>query len=194
MSPRPRLPHRRASPHPWAPLTDAEWDRLAPLVSPADARRGGRPTDRRRTWDAIFWIACSTKPWRELPAHLGKPDTASRALRRAGQAGIFPTLLLLVSDDRDIGGWEALRWRLCRAVRRIAKLLPLAVTMMANRLGLRDALPCAPHHLPWPGLSENIRGLAPLLRNAVLFPIVAAELRLLHRLHAGRFGAWRRTE
>jgi transposase len=188
-----RLPHRRAAPHAWSPLTDAEWARLEPLVTPRNAQNG-RPTDRSRLWDAIFWIACSRKPWRELPEHLGKPDTAHRALRRAGHAGIFPMLLLLVSDDRDIGGWEALRWRICRTVRRIAKLLPLAVTLMANRLGLRDALPCPPEKLPWPALSENIRRIAPLLPYDKLFPVVAAELRLLHRLLAGDFRAWRRTE
>ncbi|WP_240791020.1 hypothetical protein [Roseomonas sp. AR75] len=103
-------------------------------------------------------------------------------------------LLLLVSDDRDLGGWEALRWRICRAVRRIAKLLPLAVTLMANRLGLRDALPCPPEKLPWPALSENIRRIAPLIQSPTLFATVAAELRLLHRLLAGDFRAWRRFE
>jgi transposase len=189
---RPRLPYRRAAPHAWSSLTDAEWACLEPLVAPRNPRTG-RPTDRRRVWDAIFWVACSNRPWRELPAHLGKPDTAHRALRRAGQAGIFPILLLKISDDRDIGGWEALRWRICRAVRRIAKVIPLAVTLMANRLGLVDALPCAPQHLPWPGLSENIKRLAPLLRESALFPLVAAELRLLHRLAAGNPRAWRRT-
>jgi hypothetical protein len=102
-------------------------------------------------------------------------------------------LLLLVSDDRDLGGWEALRWRICRAARRIARILPLAVTLMANRLGLADALPCAPHHLPWPALSENIRRLAPLLQESAVFPVVAAELRLLHRLLGGKLRAWRCT-
>jgi transposase len=193
MSLHPRLPHRRAAPHAWSPLTDAEWARLEPFVTPKNAQNG-RPTDRRRVWDAIFWVACSNRPWRELPAHLGKPDTASRALRRAGHAGFFPMLLLLVSDDKEFGGWEALRWRLCRAVRRIAKILPLAVTLMANRLGLRDALPCAPHLLPWPALSENIRRLAPLLQYDRLLPVVSAELRLLHRLLPGDFRRWRRTE
>jgi transposase len=187
---RPRLPYRHAAPHAWSPMTDEEWARLEPVVTPANP---GRPADRRRIWDAIFWIACSTRPWRDLPAHLGRPDTASRALRRAGQAGIFPILLLRISDDRDLGGWETLRWRVCRAVRRIARIIPLAVTLMANRLGLVDALPCAPHQLPCPALSENIKRMAPLLQEPAIFPLVAAQLRTLHRLAAGNPRAWRRT-
>jgi hypothetical protein len=42
-------------------------------------------------------------------------------------------------------------------------------------------------------LSENIRRLAPLLRDSPIFPLIAAQLRTLHRLAGGNLRQWRRT-
>lgn len=48
-------------------LTDAEWDRLAPLVPPASP--GGRPrkTDMRSAMNAIVYLLRTGCPWRYLP-------------------------------------------------------------------------------------------------------------------------------
>lgn len=87
---------RPTPPTPWQPLTDSEWAALLPLLRPG-APLGRPPANLRRTWDAIFWVACSKTPWHHLPAHLGRPDTAHRALRRAARAGLLDRLLIAVS-------------------------------------------------------------------------------------------------
>lgn len=48
-------------------LTDAEWDRLAPLIPPAAP--GGRPrkTDMRSALNAILYLLRTGCPWRYLP-------------------------------------------------------------------------------------------------------------------------------
>jgi putative transposase len=48
-------------------LTDAEWDRLGPLIP--DAKPGGRPrkTDMRAAMNAIFYLLRTGCPWRYLP-------------------------------------------------------------------------------------------------------------------------------
>src|ERR1700690_3014468 len=48
-------------------LTDAQWERLEPLI-PA-AKSGGRPrkTDRRAAMNAIFYLVRTGCPWRYLP-------------------------------------------------------------------------------------------------------------------------------
>lgn len=48
-------------------LTDAEWDRLGPLVP--DPKPGGRPrkTDMRAAMNAIFYLLRTGCPWRYLP-------------------------------------------------------------------------------------------------------------------------------
>src|SRR5687768_10308630 len=98
MHPFPAYPLRSTPRHPWAPMTDAEWERLAPLVIEWRERRRGRPpSDPRRLWDAIFWVGCSGGPWKDLPPDLGRADTAHRALRRHLRSGLLQRLLLAIS-------------------------------------------------------------------------------------------------
>ena len=51
-------------------LTDAQWEKIAPLL-PNDRRRprGGRPpwTDNRRVLEGILWILRSGARWQDLP-------------------------------------------------------------------------------------------------------------------------------
>ncbi|MFG5720561.1 transposase, partial [Streptomyces murinus] len=47
-------------------ITDAMWDRIAPLM-PADPVRGRRWADHRRTLEAIAWKYRTNSPWRDLP-------------------------------------------------------------------------------------------------------------------------------
>lgn len=193
MHPPLRLPHRRAAPHPWRPMTDAEWAWLEPALN---HRRGaGRPPrDLRATWDAIFWVACSRAAWDRLPAGLGRHDSAHRALRRAAASGLLGRLLIGVSDYPVLGGFEALRWRICRAARRVARLLTMAQLLMVERLGLRDALPADPAHLPRPDLSETLRAHAALIRFPVVWPTLISYLRGLHARIGGRPALWRLTD
>jgi hypothetical protein len=170
-------------------MTDAEWAVLAPVVT----HWTGRPTDNRRLWDAIFWVACSKGPWRELPEALGRADTAHRALRRAARSGTLGRLLLLVSDH-PAGRALSLRWRVARAARRVARLLDMRHLLLALRLGLRDALPAAPADLPKPhlaaGFTARLGALLPVAQRVPrLFGALRAELRHI----AGRRRAWRLT-
>jgi transposase len=190
-TPPPRFPLRSATPHPWAPLTDAEWSRLEPLLRRAS--RGRPPANLRRTWDAIFWVACSRTPWRLLPPELGRADTAHRALRRFARAGFLLRLLIEVTDHPHGGPWEAMRWRICRACRRVSKLVPLGLVLLAERLGLRDALPCEPHQLPQPRLSEIAIPAFRLLRWMHRLPPLVPWLRTLLRTMRGEPRAWRLT-
>ncbi|MFM2147887.1 MAG: hypothetical protein RLZZ187_193 [Pseudomonadota bacterium] len=187
---------RRYARHPWAPMTDAEWALIEPLVTPILAPRRGRPAENpRRSWDAIFWVACSSGPWRSLPEHLGKPDTAHRTLRRAARAGVLGRLLLGLSDRPEIRRvLDPLGWRIARAWRRATRLLNIGQLLFAKHLGLLDALPCPPDRLPRPFLSETVLERARIL---VRWPGNRALLRHcldLHRLMAGDRRCWRLTD
>lgn len=174
-----------------SPLTDAEYAFLAPHLS---ARRGRPPANHRRTLDAILWIAATRLPWRALPERFGRADTAHRALRRWARSGQLEAALLAAHAARhDVPAAASLLDRLCRAVRRMAKILPLATLLLARRLGLLAALPCAPRHLPDPHLSEIARAAAlsalehPLAHPPELFGTLAN----LFRHAAGRLRLWR---
>ena len=84
-----------------------------------------------------------------------------------------------------------LRYRICRAFRRMARLLPVASLALARRLGLLTALPCAPAWLPDPDLSETLRHVSVAL---IQTPETRTRrvLRALRRLHAIAGGAPRR--
>ncbi|MER5278061.1 transposase [Streptomyces sp. NPDC002809] len=57
-------------------LTDAQWERIAPL-SPSSAGKWGRPwSDHRRVIDAIVYRYRTCIPWRDLPTEFGSRKTA----------------------------------------------------------------------------------------------------------------------
>jgi transposase len=157
-------PHTLA-PKPWRPITDAEWAELRlwlPHGDPDQQHRGpGRlPKDLRRTVDAIFWIAASTGPWKDLPSALGKPGTAHRTLTRWARAGVLEPLLVKVSHPEAEGSAtiRGLAYWLARAFRRMARIVSTAALgLVKNLLGLVDAWPANPLTLPDSNLSKTAK-------------------------------------
>lgn len=157
-------PHR-LTPRAWRPITDAEWAELRlwlPQGDPDVPHRGpGRPPrDLRRTVDAIFWVAASQGPWKDLPSELGKPGTAHRTLSRWARAGVLdPLLIKAVHPTAEAS--ETLRglaWWLARAFRRMARIVSnAALSLVRDLLGLVDAWPANPLLLPDGNLSKLAR-------------------------------------
>lgn len=50
-------------------FTDAQWQRIEPLLPPCKGRPGGA---HRTFFDALLWMARTGAPWRDLPEQLGK--------------------------------------------------------------------------------------------------------------------------
>lgn len=161
----------RTRPRAWAPLTDAEWEALAPMLwalgcgLPAPgARRGGRPMEEaavRARLDAIFRAVTLKHPkggrgaWRQLPEEFGRADTVSRTYRRWAQRGLWSRLLEEVADPSAPPVLRRLAYFACCAFRRAWRLIGLeAAVALARRLKLVTALPAPPSWLPDPGLSE----------------------------------------
>ena len=167
-------PHRLA-PRPWRPITDAEWAELRlwlPHGDPDQQHRGpGRlPKDLRRTVDAIFWIAASTGPWKDLPSALGKPGTAHRTLTRWARAGVLEPLLVKVfhPDAEGSATLRALGYWLARAFRRMARIVgTAALSLVRDLLGLVDAWPANPLRLPDKSLSKTAKASLRTVANAL---------------------------
>src|SRR5829696_10168814 len=72
-------------------LTDAEWDLLAPWLSPSqDGRRGRRRTvDRREVINAIFYVLRTGCQWRYLPEGFPKWETVYWYFTRWMQDGTW---------------------------------------------------------------------------------------------------------
>lgn len=150
---------------PWARLTDAEWAELRAWLPGGDPeaecpRRGRKPTNLRRTVDAIFWIAASKGPWKALPPELGKPGSASRALRRWARDGVLEPLLTKLThpDAHASPVLLGLAWWVARAFRRMARIVSTAALALAQKvLCLVDACPAWPLRLPDRNLSKTAR-------------------------------------
>jgi transposase len=163
----PHPDHHRYSPRrPWAPLTDAEFAALRPFFTREGA---GRPLhDLRGRLNAVFWVACQKGPWRLLPRDIGPADTASRQFRRWVGAGIWTRLLKLVARPDCPPLLRRLEHWICRAYRRALRLLGLPGLALAQRLGLRSALPAPWWMLPKPDLSESWRPLMARMQERAL--------------------------
>lgn len=158
-------------PAPWAPLTDAEWDALAPILAAlgcglSATPRAGRPAaDPRARLDAIFRAVTlkhpegGRAPWRLLPPEFGKADTASRTHRRWARAGLWARLLVEVAHPDCPPVLRRLAHRICCAFRRAIRQMGLRAIVLARRLGLHSALPAPSQWLPDPDLSEIVQPL-----------------------------------
>jgi transposase len=167
-------PHR-LTPRPWRPLTDIEWAELRLWLPHGDAdvphRGPGRPPKNlRRTADAIFWVAASSGPWKDLPPELGKWATAHRTLSRWARAGRLEPLLVKVTHP-EAEGSAALRrlaYWLARAFRRMARIVSTAALgLVRDLLGLVDAWPANPLLLPNRNLSKTAKASLRTVCNAL---------------------------
>jgi hypothetical protein len=74
-------------------ISDAEWERLRPLL-PAQKPLTGRPRhDHRSILSGIMAVVCTGASWREMPAEYGKWETAYKRYRLWCAEGRGPRLL-----------------------------------------------------------------------------------------------------
>ena len=52
--------------------------------------------------EAVFWIARTGAPWRDLPPAFGKWNTICRRFRDWARAGVFERIFNALSDDPDM--------------------------------------------------------------------------------------------
>ena len=90
---------RTAHSVPRAPLTDAQWERVRPLLPPRKPRVGRPRRDQRVVVDAILWVLGTGSSWRDVPRE---------------RFGAWETIYGRYSEWRKDGRWqqvlEALRF------------------------------------------------------------------------------------
>ncbi len=74
-------------------MSDEEWRLFEPFLS-TSGPQGGRPaSNHRRVLDAIFWMARTGAPWRDLPREFGNWNSVWRQFRRWSQSGVWDVML-----------------------------------------------------------------------------------------------------
>lgn len=79
-------------------LTDGEWALFEPFLVGTGPLSGRTPRDHRRTLDAIFWIARTGAPWRDLLPELGNWNSVRRQFRRWTASCVWDVLLQAMAD------------------------------------------------------------------------------------------------
>ena len=195
------------APCPWAPLTDAEWAALRPILAEhgcglSDQPRAGRPmADPRAQLDAIFRAVTLKRPraegggrapWQQLPEEFGKSDTISRTYRRWCRTDLWMRLLQVVGAEDCPEVLAQLTHRICCAFRRGVRLMGLRAIVLARRLRLYSALPAPSFWLPDPDLSEIympvILGLLRHAREHWGRRLGQANIRLIASMHRAMGG------
>jgi transposase len=85
-------------------LSDAQWERLRPLLPPQKPHTGRPNKDHRQVVNAILWIDRTGAPWRDLPERYGPWKTAYSRFQRWRRAGIWDRVLAALHADADAAG------------------------------------------------------------------------------------------
>lgn len=90
-------------------LTDAQWERLAPLLPP-EKPDTGRPADPHRPIvNGILWLKRTGAPWRDIPAEYGNWSTIASRFYRWCKKGIWQRIWDSLQQAADADGqidWE----------------------------------------------------------------------------------------
>jgi transposase len=85
-------------------LTDAQWDRLRPLLPPQKPATGRPANDHRPVLEGILWVLRTGAPWRDLPERFGSWKTVSSRFCRWRRAGVWNRLLAELQRRADADG------------------------------------------------------------------------------------------
>ena len=83
-------------------LSDAQWERIAPVVpgKPGDPGRHGE--NNRLFVEAVLWLGRTGAPWRDLPAEFGRWNSIYRRFWRWAKRGVWSRILEKVIEDPDL--------------------------------------------------------------------------------------------
>lgn len=88
-----------------AEISDELWAVLEPVLPPTRSGKRGRPAaDHRACLEAIAWRYRTGAPWRDLPADLGKWQTAWKRHRRWSGDGTYAELFAEVQRHYGVAG------------------------------------------------------------------------------------------
>ena len=78
-------------------LSDAQWNRIEPLLPGKAGDPGRSGTDNRLFVEAVLWLVRTGVPWRDLPEAFGCWNTVFRRFRRWACKGVFERLFTALS-------------------------------------------------------------------------------------------------
>jgi transposase len=85
-------------------LTNAQWERLQPLLPPQKPKTGRPAVDHRRVLNGMLWVLRTGAPWHDLPERYGPWRTVASRFYRWQRAGVFQQLFDTLKQQADAAG------------------------------------------------------------------------------------------
>lgn len=83
-------------------LTDEQWQRIEHLLPGRKFDPGQTARDNRLFLNAVFWIAKTGAPWRDLPERLGNWNSTFRRFSRWCRTGVWRRILKALGGDHEL--------------------------------------------------------------------------------------------
>jgi transposase len=90
-------------------LTDAQYERLRPLLPSCEGQPGHPYADHRKVINGILWRLRTGAPWRDIPDRYGPHQTCYDRLVRWRRTGVWERILQTLQGQADAAGavdWE----------------------------------------------------------------------------------------
>ena len=82
-------------------LTQAQWERIAPMLPGKSSDPGRTGADNRLFVNGCLWVLRSGAHWRDLPERYGKWKTLHKRFTRWAKAGVWDEVFASLIKDRD---------------------------------------------------------------------------------------------
>jgi putative transposase len=82
-------------------LTQAQWERIAPMLLGKDSDPGRTGGDNRLFVNGCLWVLRSGAHWRDLPERYGKWKTLHKRFSRWAKAGVWDEVFASLIKNRD---------------------------------------------------------------------------------------------
>lgn len=83
-------------------ITDAQWELIEPLLPGKEGDPGATAADNRRFINAVFWLAKTGAPWRDLPERFGKWNSVFQRYNRWCAKGVWWKIVEALGGDEDL--------------------------------------------------------------------------------------------
>ena len=81
-------------------LRDEQWERIEGLLPGKASDPGRSGADNRLFVEAVLWIARTGSPWRDLPAELGRWNSAYKRFARWSRDGVWHRVFEALAHER----------------------------------------------------------------------------------------------
>lgn len=81
-------------------LSDAQWERIAPLLPGKVSDPGRTGSDNRLFLNGVLWVLRSGAHWRDLPERYGKWKSLHKRFTRWAKAGVWERVFTSLIKDR----------------------------------------------------------------------------------------------